>query len=60
MIEITPRTPVAEERDMMYRNGFNPSEMLVCYRLNGTMVICSKEDHSDLHKIKEKAVALRG
>lgn len=39
MIEITPRTPVPEERDLMYLAGFNPLEDKVSYRLNGTMVI---------------------
>ena len=52
MIEITPRTPVPEERDLMYPAGFNPLEDKVSYRLNGTMVICCRD--GTVHKIDER------
>ena len=53
MIEITPRPPVPEERDMMYLAGFNPMECGVSYRLNGIMVIFCRTDGT-LHRIDEK------
>lgn len=53
MIEITPRAPIAEERELMYLAGFNPLECAVSYRLNGIMVIYRKTDGT-VHRIDER------
>ena len=53
MIEITPRLPVNEERDMMYLAGFDPTECMVSYRLNGIMTIYCMTDGT-LHRIDER------
>ena len=53
MIEITPRKPVDEERQMMYLSGYDPSDCMVCYRLNGIMTIMSMSDGS-IHRIDER------
>ena len=52
MIDITPRSPVDEERSLMYLAGFNPMECMVSYRLNGIMVIRTKD--GTIHRINEK------
>lgn len=53
MIDITPRSPVDEERSLMYLAGFNPMECMVSYRLNGIMTIFRKNDGT-IHRINEK------
>ena len=53
MIEITPRKPVKEERELMYQSGFDPTECEVAYRLHGIMTIYRKTDGT-IHRIDER------
>lgn len=53
MIDITPRAPVPEEKDLIYLAGFNPMECAVSYRLNGIMTILRRPDGT-VHRIDEK------
>jgi len=49
---LTGRPPIAEEREVMYLRGLDPTQWLVLCRLNGIMAIRHRTNTAEIKELK--------